>query len=721
MAVTRRDMIKAGAAIVAAFRLPGATGDEVYAPNAWISITPDNHITVITEVPELGQGPRTADTMLLADELDADWGQIQVEQAPVHPKIYQHLSTGGSGATREAWKYMRQAGAQAREALVMAAAHQWSVERKDCRTERGSVIHVPTGRRFTYGELAPEAAKLPPKEASKVELKKPGEFRFIGGRARRVDTPAKVDGSAVFGLDVRVPGMMFAVIERCPHFGGKLANFDAAAAKAVPGVRAVFAVPPIGFVDVGGGYTVNINVAGGVAVVADSTWAAMKGRKALKVSWDKGPAAGESTGRLRELLVRQAHAPPTVVPADKGDTAGVLGAAQKTIEATYELPFQYHGTMEPMNTTVHVREDGIEAWSPTQIGDLAQTLFANLAKVAAEKVTVHMTYSGGSFGRRYHWDYLAEAWQVAKEMKAPVQLMWTREDDVRHDFYRPHSYHKLVAALDAQGGIAAWKHRIVSTPIRPVFDTPEKLEDPKNVARQELEGAVAIPYKVANLRVEYAPALCLVPRAWWRSVATSFNAFAVECFIDELAHAAGVDPVEFRLKLLGDEQAKVRSVVQLAAEKSGWGKPLGSGEGRGIACHHSFGSYIAHVAEVSVAQTGAVKVKRVVSAVDCGTAVNPDGVRAMLEGAVNFALTQIMTGEITIEEGAVKQSNFHDYRVVRMNEAPDIEVHIIPSTAPPEGMGEPGVPPLAPAVANAIFAATGKRLRRLPVGRALDG
>ena len=710
--IHRRDLLKTGAAFVLAFHLPrGTAAPGPFQPNAWIRITPDNRITILTEVPEMGQGPRTVDAMMLAEELEANWSSIHIEQAPVIPGTYHHLATGGSGATREAWKYMRQAGAEARELLLTAAAQQWTADKKDCRAEQGTVIHVPTGRRFTYGELVETASKLPPAKPETVALKTSSQFHLIGTPIPRTDTPSKVDGSALFGLDVRVPGMLYAVIARCPHFGGKLQSFDATAAKAVPGVRSVFAVPPVGFIP---GLERNINVAGGVAVVAESTWTALEGRKALKLAWDKGPGGGESTASLRELMRKQAEAPPTVVAANQGDAPAALSSAPRRIEAAYELPFQAHATMEPMNTTVHVREDGIEVWSPTQIGDGAQGFIARLANVSPAKVSVHMMLCGGSFGRRYQWDYLAEAWQVAKEMKAPVQLVWSREDDIQHGFYRPHSYHKMSAALDDRGGIAAWSHRIVSTPIRSIFDSPEKLKDPKHVASQELEGA--IPYDVANVYIDFAPAHTVVPRAWWRSVATSFNAFAVECFIDELAHAAGADPLQFRLKLMKPDMAKLRTVLQLAAEKSSWGQPMPRGHGRGIACYASFGSFIAYVAEVTVSATGSTQVNRIVSAVDCGTAVNPDGVRAMLEGAINFALTPVLTGEITFQDAAVKQSNFHDYRVLRINQAPDIEVHLIPSDAPPEGMGEPGVPPLAPAVANAVFAATGKRVRRLPIG-----
>jgi len=710
----RREILKAGAAFVLAFRLPlKGAGPDSYAPNAWIRITPDNRIAVISEAPEMGQGPRTTAVMLLADELDADWASIRVEQAPVIPETYQHLITGGSGATEQAWDYMRRAGAQARDVLVRAAAQEWSVDPRECRTERSAVIHERTGRRRTYGELVSTASQLTPAAAAKIALKDPAQFRIVGTSVPRTDIPSKVDGSAPFGLDVRVPGMQYAVIARCPHFGGKLASCDASAAKAVPGVTAVFAVPPIGLVPELGW---NINVAGGMAVVARSTWAAIQGRKALKLVWDKGPGAAESTASLRELMVRQADAEPILVAAEEGDAKSALNAAANRIEATYELPFQAHATMEPMNTTMHVRAGGIEIWSPTQLGAESRSLVAILANILPERVTVHMMLCGGSFGRRYQWDYMAETWQVANQVGTPVQLVWTREDDMQHDFYRQHSYHKLSAALDDRGGIAVWRQRIVSTPIRPVFDSADKLKDPKRVAALEVHDAQAFPYLAANRLVDYAPAQSVVPRAWWRSVESSFNTFAVECFIDELAHLAGADPYEFRLKRLRPDQEKLAAVLRLAAEKGGWGKPMPKGEGRGIACYVGFGSYIAHVAEVSVAAGGAVRVKRIVSAVDCGTAVHPDGVRAMLEGAVNYALTPVLSGEITFAEGAVRQSNFHDYRVLRIQDAPDIEVHIVPSTLPPGGMGEPGVPPLAPAVANAIFAATGKRVRRLPVG-----
>ena len=750
----RREFLRTGAALIVALRLPASSRAEELAPststqfrpNAWICITPDNMTTVLIEVPELGQGSRTVDTMLIAEELAVDWPTLRVEQAPTEPAIYKHLSTGGSGGTMSCWTSLREAGAQARELLLTAAARQMSADKRNCVAKQSTVTDVSTGRQVTYGELVRTASQLPTIAPSSVTLKQPDQFQIIGKPVPRVDTPSKVDGSAVFGIDVRLPGMLFAVIARCPHFGGKLASVKDAAAKAVPGVRAVFAVPPIDNVPT---WNLHIHVAGGVAVVADSTWAALEGRRVLDLTWDKGPGGTETTAGIQEQMRTQSLAPAAYVVADRGNAQQALASAAKTVEATYELPFQAHATMEPMNTTVHVREDGIEVWSPTQIAAETQAEIAALAGVPKEKVTVHMTYSGGSFGRRYQWDYQAEAWQVAKEMKVPVQLLWSREDDMQHDFYRPYSFHRMTAGLDAENRLQAWKHRIVTTPIRAVFDSAESLRDPKHVASQEIGGADTPPYAVPNFHVDYAPVESAVPRAWWRSVESSFNAFATECFIDEVAYAAGQDPCAFRIKLLDAPQArnpqsndlgekteasthqeaaaatralnnrKFQAVLRLAAEKGDWGKPLPAGQGRGIACHSFADSYVAIVAEVAIDAAGSVTVTRVVCGVDCGTAVNPDGVRAMAEGGINFALTPVLGGEITINDGAVVESNFNDYQVLRINQAPEIEVHLLPSNEPPRGMGETTVPPLAPAVANAVFAATGKRLRRLPIDASL--
>jgi isoquinoline 1-oxidoreductase beta subunit len=686
----------------------------IFKPNAWLRITADNQITVLVEKPELGQGSRTYTPMMIAEELEVDWSAIHVEQAPTIPSIYQGLRTGGSGGVASTFSPMRRVGAQAREMLIAAAAQQWRAKRRDCRAENGTVVHGSTNRRLSYGELVEVASELPLINPDEISLKAPKDFRYIGKPLPRTDVPSKVDGSAAFGIDVRVPDMLFAVIARCPFFGGKLQSFDPAAAKTVPGVRAVFPVPLL---------PRHFNTGGGVAVVAGSTWAAIQARKALVLKWDKGPGSSETTESLRNQIVQRAAAPATFVAVDRGDALEVLAGAAKKLEASYESPFQAHATMEPMNTTVHVRDKEIEVWSPTQFADEVQDEIAKLSGFPQDQVIVHMTLSGGSFGRRYQWDYVAEAWQVAKEMEKPVQLLWTREDDMQHDFYRPYNYQRLSGAFDDRGSLSAWSTRVVTTPIAGsnlytgFTESPETLNDPATIAALEWYGADIAPYSIPNFRLDYAPADSVVPRSWWRSVSSSYTVFARECFVDELAHASGRDPLQFRMDLLAGKSpqaARLRAVLELAAKSAGWGKPLPKGRGRGLACR--FGdSCSAQVAEVSVDDEGTVQVHRVVSAVDCGIAVNPDGVRAMTEGAINFALTAVLTGEITIKNGAVEQSNFHDYQVLRINQAPEVEVHIVPSTEDPSGVGELGAMLLPAAVVNAVFAATGVRVRRLPI------
>jgi isoquinoline 1-oxidoreductase beta subunit len=572
-------------------------------------------------------------------------------------------------------------------------------------------MHTPTARRLGYGDLVSTAAALKAPDIEHVPLKDPKDFRIIGKPLPRVDLRAKVDGSAQFGLDVRVPGMHYAVIARCPAFGGKVASFDASPAKAVDGVTDVIEIPAVAR---------PVNTSGGIAVIGTSTWAAIQGRKALRVSWDRGPHAAESTAALRAVGEKQLHGPASCVFRTAGDADKALKSGAKTIEALYEMPFQPHAAMEPMNFTANAANGRVEVWGGTQWPGQIQDTLCRLSGLNRDAVIVHNCYGGGGFGRRAQWDYPVEAWQISKAAGKPVQLVWTREDDLQHDFYRPFSMHRMQAALDAQGKPVAWSHRVVSTPIRATFDSEERLKDPAALARQEKGGAEGMPYDIENLRVDYAPIASAVPCAWWRSVADSFNAFAVECFIDELATAAGKDPLEFRLQLLGDrkvgdiECARLATVLRTAAGHAPWGRELPSGWGRGIAAHRWDSTYVAYVAEVSVDSRGAVKVHRVVAAVDCGTAVNPDQVAAMVEGGINFGLSA-MTSEVTIENGAVKQSNFHDYLALRMADAPAVEVHIIPSMRDPGGMGEPPVPPIAPAVANAVFAATGKRVRRLPL------
>jgi isoquinoline 1-oxidoreductase subunit beta len=694
----RREFLKVGGGLVVGFTIASRhAGAADWQPNAWLRIAPSGEITVLIEGSDLGQGIWTGMAKLAAEELEADWRSIRLEQAPADPGVYKNMSTGGSGGIEGTWDSLRRAGAQTREMLISAAAANWNTTRTECRAELSAVIHRD-GRRAAYGELADAASKLPVPDPATIALKDPKDFRIIGKPVPRKDVPPKVNGAAKYGIDVQVSGMLYAVVARCPTFGGKPAKFDAAVAKAVPGVRAVVEIEPVGK---------PTNAAGGIAVVAENTWAAMQGRKALNLTWNRGPNASESSATLLQLAEQQLNAPATVVVVDKGAPPA---SAAKELSAVYELPFQAHAPMEPMNATVDARADRIECWTGTQWPLSIQMLLSRLSGMPREKITVHNQWSGGSFGRRGQWDYPIEAWQISKAVAAPVKLLWTREDDMQHDFYRPLSFHKMSGALDAEGRPLAWTHRIVSTAIRETFDSPERLADPKWVARQELEGG-EILYAVPRLKVDFAPLKSAVPRAWWRSVATSFNAFAVECFIDEMAAAAGKDPLQYRLSLLSDQ--RLRTVLQLAAEKAKWGERLPAAWGRGIAAFHSFDTYVAYVATVST--TPAIRVRNVVAAVDCGTVIDPDSVKMMLEGAANFGLGAALTAEITIANGAVQQTNFDSYRPLRMSAAPAMEVHIVESHEPPGGMGEPGVPPIAPAVANAIFAATGKRIRRLPL------
>jgi isoquinoline 1-oxidoreductase beta subunit len=726
--IDRRQFIKRSTqlagALVLGFYLPrntegasSASAAQRFTPNAWLVIASDDQITVFAEKPELGQGSRTYIPMMIAEELDADWSKIRVEQAPTIPAIYKGLRTGGSGGVVNSFDQMRQAGAQAREMLLTAAAKIWSVNRSDCHAENGSVVHVPTHRRLTYGELASTAAKLPPLGLDRVTLKPFQDFRVIGMSVPRTDTPSKVDGSARFGLDVRLPGMLYAVIVRCPYFGGSLQAFDASSAKQIPSVKAIFAVPPL---------PRKFNTAGGIAIVADSSWRAIQARKQLKIRWSQGTRS-ENSDSLRQSLERATRGDATYVAVDRGNALDILSEATKKLEATYESPFQAHATMEPMNTTVHVREKQIEVWSPTQFADEVQQEIAHLSGLPPHQVIVHMTLSGGSFGRRYQWDYAAEAWQVATRVKAPVQLLWTREDDIQHDFYRPYNFQHLSAALGPAGKPVAWSTRVVTTPIAETNvytgydESPQALKDPAIVASLESYGADVAPYEIPNFRLDYAPVMSPVPRSWWRSVSSSYTPFAKESFIDEMAHLLGRDPLQFRLDLLATnspDAARVRNVLQVVAKAAGWGQPLPTRHGRGIASLAG-DTCNAQVAEVSVDDDGTVHVLRFTSAVDCGLAINPDGVRAMTEGGINFALTAVLTGEITIKDGSVEQSNFHDYQVLRINDSPEIEVHIVHSLEPPSGVGELGAKLVAPALANAIFAATGVRIRRLPVDTAL--
>lgn len=726
--LNRRDFLKTGAAagggLMIGFYLPSsAFGDaaedqEKKTPNpfnAWVHITPDNRVTLILGKSEMGQGIMTALPMILAEELSVDWKQVRIEQAPTNPAIYDH-GTGGSGSVAGSWLPLRRAGAAAREMLITAAAQHWNVDRNTCKAQDGGVLHGARKQFLTYGELVDTAAKLPVPDFNTVPLKNSDDFTIVGHDHNRFEARDKSTGKAKFGIDSRMPGMQYAVIARCPVFGGKLAKFDATKAKAVPGVREVISIDPVGQ----GAFT-----AGGVVVVADNSWAAIQGRNALEITWDEGPNADESSESLRKHFIENAAKPGKMFRND-GDVDAALGSAAKKVEAVYELPFAAHACMEPMNCTVHIRPDGAEAWVPTQGPQWAQAVIAEVSGLPPEKVNVHTTLMGGGFGRRYQADFVMEAAQVAKATGKPVMVLWTREDDMQHDFYRPASYHRLTGGVDAQGKLAAWKHFQSSTSIAAVWEKDGK-EKPE---ASEFATAAFIPYETPNFRVEYALAHSGVPRAWWRSVEHSSSGFVVESFVDELAAAAGVDPLEFRLRLIGDarkipdftnpkenkplDTARLKGVLQLAAEKAGWGKPLPKGVGRGIAAYYSFESYTSAVAEVTV-QDRQVKIHRIVYAVDCGRPVNPNGVAAQVEGAAVYGLSAALKDAITIDRGRVRQANFNDYDMPRMSDMPKVEVHVIRSKEEPTGIGEPGLPVVAPAVCNAIFAATGKRLRRLPI------
>lgn len=722
--VNRRDFLKksaaSGAALVIGFHLsPIAFADQAQdqeqkTPNpfdAWVRITPDNRVTLVLGKSEMGQGVYTSLPMILAEELCVDWEQVHIEQAPTNPKIYD-LGTGGSHSVKKSWLPLRQAGAAAREMLITAASQYWNVNRDTCKAKNGGVLHGARNEFLTYGQLVEAASKLPVPNLNTVPLKNSDDFTIVGHDRKRFEARAKSTGAAKFGIDSRVPGMLYAVVARCPVFGGKPAKFDATKAKAMPGVRDVFVIDAVGT----GAFT-----AGGVAVVGETSWAAMQGRRALGIMWDEGANATESTETLHKQFLENATKPGYVVRND-GNADGALTAATKKVEATYEFPFAAHACMEPMNCTVYIGPDRAEAWVPSQGPQWAQDVISKVSGLSPDKVNVHTTLMGGGFGRRYQGDFVMEAAQVAKVVGKPVMVLWTREDDMQHDFYRPASYHKLWGVVDAQGEIAAWKHFQTSTSIAAMWHPKEKPD------QTEFATAAFIPYGAPNYRVEYTPANSGVPRAWWRSVEHSSSGFVVESFVDELATAAGKDPLEFRLQMIGGDRkipditepvakpldtARLKGVLRLAAEKAGWGQPLPKGFGRGIAGYYSFETYTAAVAEVSV-KAGEVKIHRLVYAVDCGRPVNPDGVRAQVEGAAIYGLSA-MKSAITIDRGRVAQANFNDYEMPRMPDAPKTEVHLVMSKDEPTGIGEPGLPVVAPAICNAIFNATGKRLRRLPI------
>jgi isoquinoline 1-oxidoreductase beta subunit len=713
----RREFIKAGAAagagltlgfyLPAGFTQTGGPGkavanvaDATFAPNAFVRIGTDGTVTVIAKHIEMGQGTYTGLATLLAEELDADWSRVVVQGAPADSKLYNNLNwgeaqgTGGSSAIANSYEQMRKAGAAARSMLVAAAAKEWNVPADAITVDRGVVAHRE--HKASFGQLAQKAAAVP--VPADVKLKDPKDFKLIGKDVPRKDSKAKTNGSAVFTIDVKLPGMLTAVVAHPPQYGAKVKSFDASKAKAIKGVTDVVQIPQ------------------GVAVLAKDFWTAKRGRDALSVQWDD--SAATKSGSAEILAQYKELASKLGLLAHKaGDAEGALASSAKKLEAGFDFPFLAHAAMEPMNCVVKLDTNGCEVWNGEQFQTVDQANVAKALDMKPEQVKINMLFAGGSFGRRANpaSDYLVEAALIAKAIngRAPVKLQWTREDDMRAGYFRPMYHHVMRAGLDAEGKLVAWQHRIVGQSI--LAGTPFESDMVKNgIDAASVEGAANLPYDIANMQVDLASPKIGVPVQWWRAVGSTHTAFSTEAFIDELAAAAKKDPVEFRRAMLAKHPRHL-GVLNLAAEKSGWGKPLPKGTARGIAVHESFHTYVAQVAEVAMRPDGSFRVERVVCAVDCGVAVNPDVIRAQMEGGIGFALSAALHGEITLKDGRVEQGNFHDYPMLRINEMPKVDVHIVASREKPTGVGEPGVPPVAPAVANALFALTGERIRSLPI------
>jgi isoquinoline 1-oxidoreductase subunit beta len=711
----RRDFLRSGVALTVAFYLPQARGQisapgktaaaaavqAELVPNAFVRIGADNSVTVMAKHVEMGQGTYTGLATLVAEELDADWQQVRVEGAPADAGRYNNLfwgptqGTGGSTAIANSYEQLRKAGATARAMLISAAAETWRVPAAEITVSNGMLSHK-SGRKTSFGALAEKAAAMP--VPSDVKLKEPQQFRFIGKRVPRKDSRAKTNGTAQFTIDVKLPGMLTAVVAHAPLYGAKVRSFDAAKTKGIPGVMNVVQIPS------------------GVAVLATHFWSAKQGRDALSVEWDE---SGASKAGSAELMAQyKALAVKPGLPALKsGDVDKALAGAAKTIDAAFEFPYLAHSAMEPMNCVIQLKDGACEVWNGEQFQTVDQANVAAVLGLKPPQVKLNMLYAGGSFGRRANpqSDYLVEAAHIVKAINgaAPVKLQWTREDDTRAGYFRPLYFHTMRAGLDRQGNVVAWQHRIVGQSI--LAGTPfEPMMVKDGIDATSVEGASNLPYQIPNMLVDLHTTKGGVPVQWWRSVGSTHTAFSTETLIDELAAAAGQDPVAFRRTMLA-KHARHRGVLDLAAAKAGWGKPLPKGRARGVAVHESFNTFVAQVAEVTVLGKGAFRVDRVVCAVDCGVAVNPDVIRAQMEGGIGYGLSAALHGAITLKDGRVEQSNFHDYRPLRINEMPRVEVYIVPSNEKPTGVGEPGVPPVAPAVANALAAATGQRLRKLPL------
>jgi isoquinoline 1-oxidoreductase beta subunit len=704
MSTTRRAFLKtaslAGAVLAVGVRLEGAPPAGVaFQPSIWLRMTADGRVTVTVGKSEMGQGVRTALPMIVAEELGVAWSQVDLTQAEPGAR-FPRLGTGGSYSIQSLWGPLRQAAAAAREMLVTAAAAQWGVPAGSCKAVQGAVLHEATGRRLAFGKLVADAAKLAVPAAP--ALKAAEAFTLVGHSTLRYDGPRLLDGAAQFGLDVKLPGMRYAVVARCPVFGGKAATWDAAKAKARPGVTDVVALST------------------GIAVVARSTYQALEAVSALAVTWDPGPHPTFSTESNRALL-QELLLKPGVPARAEGDAAQALKGAGRRLEAQYEFPWQAHLTLEAPNCVAHVKADSCELWTGSQSPNDAQARVAKLLGLPLEAVRVHVTLLGGGFGRRLRSDFATEAAELSRAIQAPVQIVWTRQDDIQHDHYHPMSLHRMEAGLDG-GSLSAWLHRVAAPSI--ALSWSEGKRSP-GLIHAEANGAEDMPYRAPNLSVEYAESPCHVSLGWWRGIEAVPNVFARECFLDEVATALGQDPLALRLALLGAARVaalgeekvdlgRLAAVLSLAAAKGDWGKPLPKGHGRGIACCAYEGrSYVAQVAEVSIDAAGALKVHRVVAAADCGLVVNPTGAIGQVESGIIWGLSALHT-QVTFKDGRVEQSAYSEFPVVRMADAPRIEVHLVPSRETPTGLSEPPVPPTIPAVLNAVFAATGQRVRRLP-------
>jgi isoquinoline 1-oxidoreductase beta subunit len=708
--LSRRAVLSGGLAsgFLFAFHLPVRAANEPiqppdvtegkFAPNAFIRIDESGRTTLIMPQVEMGQGVYTSISQVIAEELDADLAQVTLLHAPPSDKLYGNPTfglqvTGNSNSIRAFWKPLRNAGATARAMLVQAAAEQWQVEPKECTTSKGEITHTASGRKLGYGAVALAAAKLtPPKE---VPLKDPKDFVYIGQPVKRLDTPDKAVGKAIYGIDAMLPDMKFATVAACPVFGGKVGKVDDTAAKKVAGVRKIVVLDDM------------------VAVVGDHMWAAKKGLEALRIEWNEGPNAKLSSADIWAHL-RAASEKDGAVAKSEGDIAKGLATGEK-LEASFELPFLAHATMEPLSATVHMRPDSCEIWTGTQIASRVQSEAAKAAGLPVEKVIVNNHLLGGGFGRKLEPDMVVAAVRIAKQMDVPVKVVWTREEDIQHDYYRP-VYRDVIAATLSGGKIVGWKYKVAGSAILARWLPPAFQ---KGIDIDGVDAAVDMPYDIPNFHVEFIQAEPpAVPTGFWRGVGPNNNVFAVECMMDELARKAGKDPIEFRKGMLG-KKPRALAVMNTAAEKAGWGQPLPARVGRGICVQPSFESFIATVVEAEVDPQGEVFMRRIVSVVDTGIAVNPDTVVAQLEGGLIFGLTAALYGDITIAKGRVQQSNFHDYRMLRIDQIPKIEVHVVKSSEPPGGIGETGANAGPPALRNAIYAATGVALRRLPIDRSL--